>query len=119
MEQKKNTDLGAGWIKSGNFGDYISFQVEIDGVKHNFTAFPNKYKKEGSNQPDYRIPAPKTPAQPTQVVDKYQRQLDNVMAQKAAREKIKALPKSVGDMMEEAGLLTEKTFTEDFGDVPF
>lgn len=86
MHNNKPKDLGAAWIKSGNYGDYISVSLEIDGKKHNFTMFPNKYKKEGSNQPDYRIPAPKQEQQ-SGTTSKYEAQLANVMAQKEANEK--------------------------------
>jgi uncharacterized protein (DUF736 family) len=58
MENKKK-DIGGIWIKSGQYGDYLSIQVEINGVKHNFSAFPNKYKELGDKKPDYRIPEPK------------------------------------------------------------
>ena len=111
MEQNnKPKDLGAAWIKSGSYGDYISVSVEINGVKHNFTMFPNKYKKEGSKQPDYRIPAPKQPQAPSKQVDKYQTQLDNVMAQKAAKAQIKAKDNN-------SSFNQEASFTE--LDIPF
>lgn len=59
MENKKTNDVGAIWVKQNNYGEYLSIQVEINGVKHNLTAFKNKYKTEGDNKPTYRIPAPK------------------------------------------------------------
>lgn len=90
MEQKKNSDVGAIWIKSGNYGDYLSISVEINGVKHNFAAFPNKYKQDGDNKPAYRIPAPKIEAQPGQDMNKYKSQLDTVAAIKSNVEQIKA-----------------------------
>jgi len=109
MEQKKNSDIGAIWIKSGNYGDYLSISVEINGTKHSFAAFPNKYKQEGDNKPSYRIPAPKTQAQPEQVVSKYESQLQTVMAQKEAMEKVKANAS--------ASYNQQATFTEE--DLPF
>lgn len=110
MEQKnKPKDLGAAWIKTGNYGDYISVSVEIDGAKHSFTMFPNKYKKEGSNQPDYRIPAHKSQSKPTEQVNKYEAQLNNVMAQKAAMEKRTAAMKAIDE--------SQGSFTEE--DLPF
>ena len=87
MDNNKPKDLGAAWIKSGNYGDYISVSLEIDGKKHNFTMFPNKYKKEGSNQPDYRLPAPQENSAP-KVADKYEAQLNAVMAQKQANKSV-------------------------------
>jgi uncharacterized protein (DUF736 family) len=59
MENKKTNDLGAIWVKTNQFGEYLSIQVEINGVKHNFSAYPNKYKEQGDNKPTYRIAAPK------------------------------------------------------------
>ena len=56
---QKEKDAGAIWIKNNQYGDYLSIQVEINGVKHNFTAYPNKFKQEGDNKPTYRILAPK------------------------------------------------------------
>jgi hypothetical protein len=59
MNENKKKDVGAIWIKSGQYGDYLSISLEINGVKHNFSAFPNKYKEAGDKKPDYRIPEPK------------------------------------------------------------
>ena len=58
-EKKKSNDIGAIWIKESSYGNYLSISVEINGVKHNFAAFPNQYKEPGDKKPDYRIPAPK------------------------------------------------------------
>lgn len=59
MSENKNTSIGAIWTKENQYGQYLSISVEIDGIKHTFTAFPNKYKQEGTKQPDYKILAPK------------------------------------------------------------
>jgi uncharacterized protein (DUF736 family) len=89
MENKKSNDIGAIWVKSGQYGDYLSISIEINGVKHNFSAFPNKYKEQGDKKPDYRIPAPK--AKPTfedaleeriKLVQEYQAKAKTLPAQK-------------------------------------
>lgn len=49
--------IGALWIKKGNKGEYLTGNIEINGVKQNITIFKNTYKKD--NQPDYRIFAQK------------------------------------------------------------
>lgn len=59
MSENKRKDIGAIWVKSGQYGDYLSIQIEINGQKHNFVAYPNKYKEAGDKKPDYRIPEPK------------------------------------------------------------
>lgn len=59
MNDQKKKDVGAIWVKSGQYGDYLSIQVEINGQKHNLVAYPNKYKEAGDKKPDYRIPEPK------------------------------------------------------------
>ena len=86
-EQTKKKDIGAIWIKSGQYGDYLSISIEINGQKHNFTAFPNKYKEAGDKKPYYRIPEPKpmmsleekASIYKTSTPDKYQQKLDEVM----------------------------------------
>jgi hypothetical protein len=106
MEQKKQypKPIGAVWIKDGNYGQYMSISLEIDGVKHSYLAYANKFYEAGSNKPQWNIQPPKSQSKPTEVVDKYQKQLDNVMSQKAA---MKAIDESQG------------SFTEEFGDIPF
>lgn len=52
MSENKNN--GAGWIKQGKNGKYISCQIEIDGKKYNFSIFKNNYKQK-ENHPDYNI----------------------------------------------------------------
>jgi hypothetical protein len=86
-EQTKKKSIGGIWIKSGQYGDYLSISVEINGVKHNFTAFQNKYKEHGDKKPDYTIPEPKpmmsleekASIYKTPTPDKYQAKLDEVM----------------------------------------
>lgn len=53
MTEKKKP-IGALWQKSGNYGDYMSGEIEIAGIKHRFNVYPNSYKKE-SKHPDFRI----------------------------------------------------------------
>lgn len=63
-EKKYEKSVGAMWLKtSENTGKkFVSIVVELDGVKHNFTAFKNELKQEGENTPDYRIfPSVKKP----------------------------------------------------------
>ena len=45
---------GAIWERKGQKGPWLSIAIEIDGIKHNFVAFPNKNKKS-TNSPDYWI----------------------------------------------------------------
>lgn len=62
MENKKQypKDIGAVWSKESSYGEYLSIQVEIDGVKHNFTAFANKFWEPNGKKPKYTIKPPKT-----------------------------------------------------------
>lgn len=60
MEKSKN--IGALWVKDSKSGNkFMSGVVEIDGEKHQIVVFENTHKKEGSNQPDYKIYPSKTP----------------------------------------------------------
>ncbi len=96
-EEKKQfpPKIGAIWRKSSAYGEYLSIQVEINGVKHNFTAFPNRFYEEGGRKPAYEIAAPKAQSQPSSVADKYEQQISNIMAQKEAvakkNEQLKAI----------------------------
>lgn len=112
MENKKNTDAGAIWIKQGQYGDYLSISVEINGTKHNFSAFPNKYKTLGDKKPDYRIPAPRMAAEPSNQMDSHQSRIDFVNAEKAKSKAMPSTTSNIGTMMEQAGLLDES-------DLPF
>lgn len=60
MENKKTypPKIGAIWSKQGKNGEYLSIQVEIDGVKRNLTAFRNRFYEEGGKKPMYEIAAP-------------------------------------------------------------
>ena len=111
MEQKKQypKDIGCIWRKESSYGEYLSIQVEIEGKKHNFTAFINRFYEPGGKKPFYTIPAPKIQSKPAEQVDRYQKQLDNVLAQKAAMEKRTAAMKAIDE--------TQGSFTE--SDVPF
>lgn len=54
------SSIGGVWIKQDKNGnDYLSITVEIQGVKHNFSAFQNKYKQEGDNKPAFTILPPR------------------------------------------------------------
>lgn len=65
--ENKNNSVGAIWTKENQYGQYLSISVEIEGVKHTFIAFPNKYKQEGSQQPDYKILTPKSKSEQPQI----------------------------------------------------
>lgn len=51
---EKQKDSGALWRRQGQFAEYLSGVIEINGVKHGFKAFSNKYKKT-EKQPDFKI----------------------------------------------------------------
>lgn len=54
MSDKKKAN-GAIWKKSGQYGEYLSGQVELsNGEKVNFKAYLNNYK-QAEKHPDYRI----------------------------------------------------------------
>lgn len=60
METKNTTSnyVGALWkSKTKNGEPMLSLQIEIDGVKHKFVAFKNKFKEEDKH-PDYKILIP-------------------------------------------------------------
>ena len=48
-------ELGALWRKGGNDNPFYSGSVTIDGQRHEIVIFKNKFKENGSNQPDLRI----------------------------------------------------------------
>lgn len=104
MEQKKDKSIGAIWQKQSAYGTYLSISIEIDGVKHSYTAFANQYKEKDS-QPDYRIMPPKRPVDGMQVTTKYEDQAN--------------IHKAVKMAPDLNPLEDNKSFTEKFGDVPF
>ena len=54
MEAKQKS-IGGLWSYTSKAGEnYISGNIEIDGKKHRFVAFKNKYKKE-EKHPDCQI----------------------------------------------------------------
>ena len=115
MEQNKKEypkPIGAIWRKSSAYGEYLSLQVEINGVKHNFTAFPNRFYEEGGNKPSYEIAAPRIQAPVASREDKYKAQLDNVMAQKEAVAKKNEQMKAIA-----GATMHQSAFTEE--DIPF
>ena len=68
----ENKSIGGLWKKEKNGHEYLSGQIEIDGVKHNFVCFKNSFKKDGDNKPDYYIPAPREEQQPQGTVGNYE-----------------------------------------------
>lgn len=55
-----NQSIGALWLKTGARGEFMSGNIEIDGVKHDIVVFPNSAKQPGERSPDWRI----LPSQP-------------------------------------------------------
>lgn len=58
-EKKKENEwsereLGALWRKGGE-NPFYSGSLTVDGQRLEVVIFPNKYKENGSNQPDLRI----------------------------------------------------------------
>jgi len=71
MSEKKQS-IGALWSKQGRNGDYLSGNVEINGVKHNIICFINGFK-ELPKHPDYQIyksePRPEQQPEPEHYVE--------------------------------------------------
>ena len=75
MSDWKEREIGGLWEKkSGSGKDYLSGTVTINGEVVPFQAWPNTFKKEGENTPDFRLyrqdettnsaPANNAPAKP-------------------------------------------------------
>lgn len=110
MEPKKDKSIGAIWQKQSSYGTYLSISIEIDGVKHSYTAFQNQYKDK-DNQPDYRIMPPKRPVDGMQVTTKYE---DQANLHKVTKDKYEEKFNAILKMKEEA---SHAQITED--DLPF
>lgn len=55
MSEERKQDDGAFWIKEDKNGNtYLSGFVMIGGQKVYLNIFKNKFKQEGSKQPDWR-----------------------------------------------------------------
>lgn len=54
MTQFDNTNRGAGWIKDGKNGQYISCKVNVDGKDYNMAIFKNT-KRKSEKSPAYNI----------------------------------------------------------------
>ena len=52
--ENKNKDIGALWIQTGQYGEYWTGTIDMDGVKQRVIVYKNKYKSK-ENQPDLRI----------------------------------------------------------------
>lgn len=96
------TEIGCIFLKNGQYGEYLSIKIEIDGKTHNFTAFQSKHYVEGDNKPKYYIPAPRIQSN------------DVKLSQPILNTPVFVTPKKadVGAMMKDAGLL-------DQDDLPF
>jgi hypothetical protein len=56
--QEKRRNCGGLWKKMSDKGPYYYIQIEIDGVKHAFVAYPNKFKDPSNpedKQPDQQV----------------------------------------------------------------
>lgn len=53
----KKLSVGGLWKRTGEYGEFLSGQITLDGKEYNFTASPNKYKFENPEAPypDFRI----------------------------------------------------------------
>ena len=52
---EKQKDIGGLWSYTSKAGEnYMSGSIEIEGKKHKFVVFKNKYKQQ-NNHPDYKI----------------------------------------------------------------
>jgi hypothetical protein len=94
-------DIGAIWVKSGQYGNYLSISVEINGVKHNFTAFANKYKQPGDKKPDFKIMPPKGDSSPAAKEESLEDRIAFVKAEKAKYAQKSAAPKQDSFLNEE------------------
>ena len=55
LMKEKQKDIGGLWSYTSKAGeDYMSGSIEIEGKKHKFVVFKNKYKQQ-DNHPDYKI----------------------------------------------------------------
>ena len=56
MDEKKR-NCGGIWVNTSKAGNkYLNLTIEIDGVKHKFVAFHNKYKESSEdNKPHYSV----------------------------------------------------------------
>jgi len=59
-EQNNNSDwkereVGALWRRESSNQKYLSGKVKINGEEHGVVIFTNRYKEEGSKQPDFRV----------------------------------------------------------------
>ena len=55
MENNKDKSIGAMWLRTSKSGNkFMTGNIEIQGKKHQFVVFKNKYK-QGETHPDYVI----------------------------------------------------------------
>ena len=71
-EKPKLEEAGAFWIKTSKTGNnFLTGSVKTkSGEEIKVIVFKNKYKTEGSNQPDYRVYFDSNPGKPSQDVEK-------------------------------------------------
>ena len=52
----ENNKIGALWKKMGKNGkEMLNGDITIQGQKYKIVCFPNDYKKEGDNKPEYNV----------------------------------------------------------------
>lgn len=56
MPEQERKSIGGLWTKKDKNGNhFFSGMVEVGGVKQDIVIFKNKWKEEGSKQPDWKI----------------------------------------------------------------
>jgi uncharacterized protein (DUF736 family) len=51
----KEREIGALWKKQSSNQKYLSGKMKVGGEEVSVVIFTNRYKEEGSNQPDFRV----------------------------------------------------------------
>ena len=51
----KQREIGALWKRESSNQKYLSGKVKVGGEEHGVVIFTNRYKEEGSKQPDFRV----------------------------------------------------------------
>lgn len=84
MAEEKERSIGGIWRNSAGDKEYLSIQLDIDGVKHKLVAFKNKFKKEDKH-PDFSVfisrpkgSSPQPQQEPPAVDPKVQAEVDDI-----------------------------------------